>query len=84
MLAYHVETNATLIEPFKLMNNHQRIAAYDRIMACLKNSGHSVNLQILDNKDSEAYKLKTQDKWNIDFQLVPLNTPRLNAAERAI
>ena len=43
-----------------------------------------VDLQILDNEDSEEYKQVIQTKWNSNYQLVPPNTNRSNAAERAI
>ena len=84
MLAYHVNTNAILIKPFQSRNDRHRLAAYDRIMDHLKNAGHKVNLQILDNEASKAYKLNIQDKGNSNFQLVPPNVHRRNASERSI
>ena len=56
MLAYHVDTNTILVEPFQSWHDRHRIAAYNRIMTCLKNSVHLVDLQIIDNEASEAYK----------------------------
>ena len=37
MLAYHVDTNAILVEPFASRHNRHRLAAADRIMANLAN-----------------------------------------------
>ena len=43
-----------------------------------------VNLQILDNEDSEEYKRTIKNKWNAKYQLVTPHTHLSNAAERAI
>ena len=43
-----------------------------------------VDLQILDNEASAEYKWTITKKWNANYQLVPPNTHRSNAAERAI
>ena len=61
MLAYHVDTNTILVEPFQSRQDRHRIAAYNRIMTRLKKRGHIMDLQILDNKSSQAYKLTIQD-----------------------
>ncbi len=46
--------------------------------------GLSVDLQILDNKASLAYKEAITFKWNATFQLVPPAMHCRNQAERAI
>ena len=56
MLAYHVETNTILVEPFQLCQDRHRIAEYNRIMTRLKKRSHTVDLQILDNEAIQAYK----------------------------
>ena len=56
MLAYQVDTNTILVEPFQSRQDRHRIAAYNRIMTRLKNRGRTVGLQILDNEDSQSYK----------------------------
>ena len=43
-----------------------------------------VDIQILDNEASAEYKRAIKTKWNANDQLVPPNTNRSNAAERAI
>ena len=53
-------------------------------MERLKSRGHHVDLQVLDNEASTAYRQLITDKWKADFQLVPPNIHRRNAAERAI
>jgi hypothetical protein len=46
--------------------------------------GLSMDLQILDNKASVAYKHAITFTWQAKFQLVPLDMHRQNRAERAI
>ena len=57
MLAYHVDCNLILVEPFHFQSRHDRhrLAAADRIMTRLQKKSHSVELQILDNECSAAY-----------------------------
>ena len=43
-----------------------------------------VDLQILDNKASAACNQAIKTKWNASYQLVPPNTHRSDAADRAI
>ena len=84
MLAYHVYTNVILVEPFASRHDRHRLAAADRIMANLDKRGHGVDLHILDNECSAAYKLQTEEKWGAKFQLVPPDFHRRNIAKRAI
>ncbi len=51
---------------------------------CLAARGHSIDLQILDNKASAAYKEAITFKWNATFQLVPPDMHHHNWAESAI
>ena len=53
-------------------------------MANLPKRYHGVDLQILDNECSAAYKLQTEEKWGAKFQLVPPDVHRRNVAEQAI
>jgi len=46
--------------------------------------GLSVDLQILDNEASSAYKEAITFKWNATFQLVPPDIHRRNRSEWAI
>ena len=50
MLAYHVDTNVILVDPFASRHDRHRLAAANCIMANLTKQGHGVDLQILDNK----------------------------------
>ena len=43
-----------------------------------------IDLQILDNEASVEYKRAIKTKWKANYQVVPPNTHRSNAAERAI
>jgi hypothetical protein len=53
-------------------------------MTCLAARGLSVDLQILDNKASSAYKEAIIFKWNATFQLIPPDMHRHNRAKHAI
>ena len=57
VLSYHVDTNGILVEPFESRQNRHHIDAADQIMTRLAKRGHGVDLQILDNECSVAYKL---------------------------
>ena len=53
-------------------------------MSRLQKNGHNVDLQILENECSTAYKLQIEEKWKSTFKLVPPDMHRRNAAERMI
>ena len=80
ILACHVDTNAILLKLFQSRNDRHHIAAYDHIMARLKNGGHTIFLKILDNKYSQDYKLAIESNWNCKLQIVPPNVHRRNSA----
>jgi hypothetical protein len=71
MVAYHANGNLILQQAFKSRSNTHRIAAYNAIMTHLAAQGLSVDLQILDNKASAAYKHAITFTWQAKFQLVP-------------
>ena len=71
MIAYHANGNLILQQAFKTKSDRHRIAAYNTIMTRLAAKGLSVDLQILDNKASAAYKEAITFKWKATFQLVP-------------
>jgi hypothetical protein len=84
MIAFHADGNLILQQAFKSKSNRHRIAAYNAIMTRLAARGLSVDLQILDNEASSAYKEAITFKWNATFQLVPPDMHHRNRAERAI
>jgi hypothetical protein len=84
MIAFHTNGNLILQQAFKTKSDHHCIAAYNTIMTCLAAQGLSVDLQILDNKASAAYKEASTFKWKATFQLVPPEMHRCNWAEHAI
>ena len=67
MLAYHVDTNAIVVEPFQSKHDRHRLAKSNRMMTRLKKNGHSVDLQILDNECSAAYREQITEKWDATF-----------------
>ena len=70
MIAFQAGGNVILQQAFKSKSNRHRIATYNAIILRLTARGLSVDLQILDNKDSMAYKEAITFKWNAKFQLV--------------
>jgi hypothetical protein len=84
MIAYHANGNLILQQAFKTRNDRHRIIAYNSIMTRLAARGLTVNLQILDNEASAAYKEAITFKWNAKFQLVPPDMHRHNQAEHTI
>jgi hypothetical protein len=84
MIVFHADGNLILQQAFKTKSDCHRINAYNAIMTCLAAHGLSIDLQILDNKASSAYKEAITFEWNATFQLVPPDMHRHNWAERAI
>ena len=84
MIAYHVDGNLILQQPFKTKSDAHWLAAYNTIMTCLAAKGLSVDLQIMDNEASAAFKQAITFVWRAKFQLVPPDMHRRNRAERAI
>ena len=80
MVAYHCDSNAILAVPFTSKKNQLRLQAYDDIMKLLTDCGIILDLQILDNEVSAAYKLIIATKWEVAFKLVPPNIHKRNAA----
>jgi hypothetical protein len=56
MIAFHANGNLILQQAFKSKSNRHLIAAYNTIMTRLAARGLSVDLQILDNEASAAYR----------------------------
>ena len=84
MIAYHFDANLILANPFSSGKDTHRLLAYNNIMQRLTDNKLIVDIQLLDNKASAEYKRAIKSKWKANDQLVPPNTHRRNAAERAI
>ncbi len=69
---------------FKSKSDRHCIAAYNAIMTRLAARGPLVDLQILNNEASAAYREAITFKWNQKFQLVPPDMHCQNRAECAI
>jgi hypothetical protein len=72
MVAYHYASNAILIRPFASKADGHRIPAYMAIMARLKQSGKTVDIHILDNEASAAYRAAITAS-GCTYQLVPVD-----------
>jgi hypothetical protein len=84
MIAFHANGNLILQQAFKSKTDCHCIAAYNTIMTHLVARGLSIDLQILGNKASAAYKEAITFKWNATFQLVPPDMHCRNQVEHAI
>ena len=84
MLTFHCDSNTILIKPFQSCHDRHRIAAYSCIMTRLRERGHTVDLQVLDNEASKEYRRVIIQTWKSTFQLVPPDVHCFNAEERAI
>jgi hypothetical protein len=84
IIAFHTNGNLILQQAFKTKSDHHRIAIYNTITTCLVASGLSVDLQILDNIASSAYKEATTFKQNVTFLLAPPDMHCRNQVEHAI
>ena len=67
MIAFHANGNLILHQAFKSKSDRHHIAAYNTIMTRLVVRWLSVDLQILDNKASSAYKEAITFKCNANF-----------------
>jgi hypothetical protein len=56
MIAFHADGNLILQQAFTSKSDRRQIPAYNAIMTRLAARGLLVDLQILDNKASAAYK----------------------------
>ena len=83
MVSYH-SSNVILVEPFSSKKDKNRLADYNAIMQRLKEKYLLVDPHILDNEFSKEYQATIRNRWKFQFQLVPPDIHRRNAAERAI
>ena len=83
MVAYH-SSNVILVEPFSSRKDKYRLASYKAIMQQLKQKDLIVDLHILDNECRKEYQATIRNRWKVQFQLVPPDMHRRNAAEQAI
>jgi hypothetical protein len=71
MIAYHADGNLILQLPFKTKSDAHRLADYNTLMTRLAAKGLSVDLQVMDNEASAAFKQAITFAWRAKFQLVP-------------
>ena len=84
MVAYRCDSNAILAVLFTSRKYQHQLQAYDKIRQRLTDPDMIVDLQILDNKASAAYKRIITTKWEVAFQIPSPHIHQCNAAERAI
>ena len=67
MIAFHANGNLILQQAFKTRNDRHRIVTYNAIMTRLVARCLAVDLQILNNEASAAYKEAITVKWKAKF-----------------
>ena len=80
---YHYDTNSIHAQPLKNRQALEITKAWKTCHKYLLQHGTATTLHILDNKCSSTMQ-KSFRKYNVNFQLVPPYTHRLNAAKREI
>ena len=83
MVRIEIDSNAILVEAMKHRSAEEMIRAYLVLVTCLRNTGVTPKMHILDNKCSEEFKAQNR-KNKMTFQLVPPHDHRRNIAEKAI
>ncbi len=83
LVVYDYDINSILFTPTKSRKAEELLRAYQSIHQRLLKAGCRPQLQRLDNECSQAFKDFLNDK-EVDYQLVPPDDHRRNAAERAI
>ena len=83
MVAYDQDSNAIIGEPLKTRAAQELLRAMMSIHTYLKNRGLKPRMQILDNECPELIKQYFRDE-DVEWQLVPPNLHRNNAAEKVI
>ena len=80
---YSYDTNAILVEPLKNRTAQELLKAYSKIITYLSDRGYKPNMHFLDNEAPDILQ-RYNIQQKIKYQLVPPNSHRRNAAERAI
>jgi uncharacterized protein YgfB (UPF0149 family) len=83
MIIYDYDSTAILAEPIKNQSDQDILRTYSKLHKYLTDRGLKPQLQKLGNERSAALK-QFMRTANLDFQLVPPDNHRHNAAERAI
>ena len=83
MVVYVYDANAIIARPLKNRSEQELIRVYSDMHTYLTECGMRPLLQKLDNECPEGLK-KFMRSEEVDYQLVPPNVHRTNAAEKAI
>ena len=83
MVSYH-SSNVILVEPFSSRKYKYLLEANNATMQRLKQKDLLFDLHILDNECSKEYQATIQNRWKVQFDLVPPDMHMRNAAEKSI
>ena len=81
MVLIEVDNNAILAEAMKNRTAGEMIRAYLVLVTCLRNTGITPKMHILDNECSEEFKAQIRMN-NMTFQLVPPHDHQRNIARK--
>ena len=80
---YDYDSNSILTHTLKSRQAHEIVKAWTNLHSQMTRHGHTITNLILDNECSNELK-KALAKHSMSYQLVPPDSHRRNAAERAI
>ena len=83
MVIYDYDSNAILARPFKNRQAKELVNTWTKLFNDLTRNGHTTENFIMDNECSKEMKTALT-KYKMNYQLVPPDSHRRNAAERAI
>ena len=83
MIMYNYDSNAIVAEAVKNRQAKELVQAWEKLFQSINKNNNVTNLFILDNECSGEMKAAL-NKYKLQFQLVPPDNHRRNAAERAI
>ena len=83
MVLIKIDSNAILVEAMKNQSMGEMMRAYQVIVNCLRSTGVTPEMLILDNECSAEFKERNKSN-NMQYQLVPPRDHKRNIAEKAI
>ena len=79
-----IDSSGILVESIKNHKDAELTCTHKKLLHRLKQSGSMPKKQVLDNEISPGMKDLIQDKYKMDYEIVPPGCHRHNATEVAI
>ena len=84
MIAHHRDTNTILQAYFQSRSDKNCIPAFKSIMERLRQRGHKVDHNIIENECSADFKRVINENWKATLKIILPDMHRRNIAKRAI